>query len=164
MHGQQSGRVLGTLMLASVAAGCASAGQVRASEPHAQVEVRIEHGGARHDADYVDSLYLDGLHYGLVAGDPMLLRLAPGKHELQLVSQKTDLRVQLVTSSESQLQCRTPGCVDQAMVAPARDDRLELHPAPQEACVQTVLIEAKAGERLQKVLVASPDGTCATRG
>jgi hypothetical protein len=156
-----SARLLGASIVVSVVAGgCAPAGQVRASEPHARVEVRVEHGHAGDKASFVDLVYVDGLVYGLRSGVPLLLRLAPGKHELELVSQQTESRVALVPHEEPNFNCRTVDCSDQALNVPLRSDRLELTDVPQSECARKMVIEAEAGKELEATLLASPDGTC----
>jgi hypothetical protein len=152
-------RLVGSSILAWVlAGGCAApAGQVRASRPHATVHVHIEHGGEGHS--FSDAVYVDGLLYGL-DGRPLLLRLAPGKHELELVSQQTELGVALVSYLEDETGCRTPSCNDVAVRVPRRNERLELTDHPRQECARTVVIDAEAGEVLQATLRASADGTC----
>jgi hypothetical protein len=163
MNVQQSGMFLGALMVSCVAVGCAaSAGQVRARRPHARVLVRIEHGDPQLDDEYLDGFNLDGLHYSLVTGRPMLLRLAPGKHEVQLVSRRVDLRVDLTSFTEYASGCALPNCIDPPMTK--RGDRLELAPSARSECVQTLTLDVKAGDDLQAALLASPDGTCRPRG
>ena len=160
MDTQRLGGILGGFIACAALAGCAPFGQVPASEPHAQVHVRIDHGDPKDDENFVDQLHLDGLRYDLTSGKPMLLRLAPGKHELQLISQRTETRVQLVPYEEYDLQCRTPNCNDVATRVPVRSERLELISAPQTGCAQTFVIDVQAGQSIQTTLLASADGTC----
>jgi hypothetical protein len=132
----------------------------------ARVTVHIEHGDAQHDDEYLDIFYLDGLKYGLVSGEAKLLQLAPGKHELELVSQRMGNRLQLVSTSDfsSSTRCITPNCQDAALSLPAVSERLELAPSSEADCAKIFVLDVQAGESHEAVLVASPDGTCRTRG
>jgi hypothetical protein len=138
-------------------AACALPGQVPASEPHGVVRVAIHHHGQ--EARFVeDTLVLDGYRIDVTdKAKPVALRLAPGKHQLELASNAIEFRNE-VDRVQVGYSCAYPKCI---VTVPIIEDRMQLQPtAVGPICWRAFPIEVTGGDTIDVRLDVDDTGHC----
>ena len=143
-------------------AACARSGgaQVRASRPHAVVEVSVTHPGRVDPEKVSDVAVLDGVRFVLHDQQgPRSLRLAPGEHELVLSSSQVEYRHERV-QREVPHYCNLPSGCSWISLPPVYEDVMELVPEEVPSCSRTLHLKVSAGQTLRETLSVDSEGKC----
>jgi hypothetical protein len=150
------------LALAGGLVGCSGPVKlVRESKPHATLVVDVAHAESS-ESGYNDVLILDGAEYAVGRGEggQLSVLLAPGKHELRIVSARQEPEHQVVDVLTQRADCSIPGCP----VTPTYETSIRLGTRDASVCERTVEADFRQGQTVHVKFMSNADGTCVAEG